>query len=347
MKDDIMMGVTLLIDKDNMRIYATFEEKGNFFEGQIKKIALDKDPKSLAGTKYDALFTGTIEINLEDYPCSISSINETKLQAMAQSIGRDQNPNQEELFNQNKQEEESSMATEDSKKGKVKQVAPPDPNSGYKWFDPEQYEKARANGIKLLPPGLSRKNRGKWNNERRQYEESKGYETMYVSEKGKSEEEIKEEIVKESKEILDKGLEAYIADKNGLEKTDVILVNPDKDKPNHSTPDWNLGEGNYVGTFGEFWDKGFFIGKKGDSDIFATATTNPHPINGFKYTLCFLKLASAQWTMNQLEAHGNLSQQIDGARLLKINESLTENMKTIPCVWIDNAYNYLNSKAIK
>ena len=353
MTDHTMMGVTLIIDRENLQAYLSATETANFFEADVRTISLNRDPKELAGSKYDALFTGEIVIRLKNYPCEINTISSSKLQALSRSI----NPNQGDLFKQSK--EETPMAT----KGKVKQKREPAKDAGYLWFNPAEYEEAKAKGIKLLPPNLSRKNRGKWNNERREYEKKMGYPTSFATEKGrqeedvKTEEEIKEEIVQESKELMDKddkGLEAYIAAKDGLDVKDVeiiaeetIDIGKEMDADIKGYPKgWNPGDGNHIGVFGDHWNEGFFLGSQGSNNVYATVTTAPHPQNGHKYTVCTPKQAIAQFLLNQMEKHGNLSEQVDGARLLKISDALLDSQKEIPCLWVENAYNFLNSSAI-
>ena len=360
--ENIMMGVILNIDKDGRKAYLMIKEDAHFIEACIKEQKFNFNVPR--GSEYNATFTGELSISLDEYPCEILTLDTDKVQAALDSIAPP-SENQLNLFTKKKGQ---GVA-----KQQIHQADNPDTGIKvdgkiYKFFNPDAYETILAAGDKLLPPHLSKKNRKKWHKERKEYEALKQYSSMYPSEDSpnhpdnkvketteveqvkqqavESLEQIKEEIAKESEEYMDK-IDKEINEETSTEDKKIDLSNEFKMRENENEV-WDVGEANKIGTIGDDWENALFIGHHNEqTDVFTAARTKMHPTNGFKYILVFDKKKTAQFFFDRVMEHGNLNQQITDAKIYKVSDVLKPEQGTVPCLWIKDAWTYLNSRAMK
>lgn len=342
-KENIILGITLHVDRNSQLAYLTDASNTQLIEANIVSQKFNFNVPR--GKEFSALFTGELSINLDSYPCEILDIDPTKIQAALNSI----RPNQLNLF---------------TKRGntvaKLKIHQDENPAEGitvngvkYQLFNPEAYEQVLKDGNKLLPPHLSSKNKKKWHKERRGYEAVHKYPSMFPGDKGqkgtdKTEEEIKEEIVKESKEYMDK--QTKDTQKPTEEPTEeTIDLSKDNEFPSteeeSEDEEWSVGADNKIGTLNNDWNNALFIGVKNSDNKFTAATTKEHPINRYKYVLAFDKRKTAEFFLDKVKTHSNLKEQIDGAQIYMVSEVLKPEQGTISCLWVKNAFTYLQSKA--
>lgn len=350
MNENIMMGVILNIDKEGQKAFLRIKEDAHFIEAHIKEQKFNYNVPR--GSDHNATFTGELSISLDEYPCEILTIDTSKIQAALDGI-EPPNQNQMDLFT--KQEREIH-------KVKLQIHQDDNPEGGitldgvkYEFFNPEAYEQAKAGSNKLLPPHVSKKQKKKWHKERKAYEALKKYPSMYLSEEHpnhpenkvhsdnkveKTLENLKEEIQKESDEYVNKLKEST----KEPEEPKIDLTNEFNVKPDI----WDVGEANKVGTLADAWEEAWFIGHHNETnDVFTVARTKVHPENGCKYVLAFDKKKTAEFFYDKVMEHGNLKEQIADAKLYRVSQVLKPEQGVVPCLWIKDAWTYLNSKAAR
>lgn len=155
-KNNIIIGGRLSFDEIEKTVYITVEDVANVIEANVLGAEYELNDKTETSVSYDCLFSGTVTIDIEDMPCYL--VKNTGLPLPLKE------ENQTNLFNQQNSEERTV-----AKK--------------YYQFVPEEYEKHKEAGSKYRPEtGLSKKKSKKFHAERRDYESTKGYPSMYPSE---------------------------------------------------------------------------------------------------------------------------------------------------------------------
>lgn len=360
-KENVMMGVVLNIDRDGKVAFLRIKEDAHFIEAHIEEQSYHFNTPR--GSDYNATFTGKLSISLEEYPCEILTLDTSKLQAALDSI--EPKDNQINLFTKSK---------ERGQKVARQQIHQADnPKSGikvgditYAFFNPDAYEQVLKNGDKLLPPHLSKKLRKKWHKERKAYEAIKQYPSMYPSEDSPNHpdnkaKEVIEKVAEATKEVKEQAIKS-------LEQIQAEIIEESKAHMEESAPKaedkidlsnefkmvenaddvWDVGAANKIGTIGDDWENAWMIAHHNvEKDIFTVARTKMHPTNGNKYFLLFDKKQTAKFFYDRTIEHSNLNKQITGAQIYKVSEVLKPEMGTIPCLWIKDAWTYLNSKAMK
>lgn len=359
-KDNVVIGARLTLDTEDKKVFITMDDEAHVIEGDVvnSKITFNV-PR---GVTYTALFSGKVELKLENYPCYL--VEQSKIQEMVDSMGAKTPDAKPEitLFNQ------QTDGKEDEVKNKNKDKSA---------FDVGMYEAARLAGSKLRPDAsLSKKQQKHWHTARRTYETEKGYMSMYPSEKEKDKQPVQpiapetaQQPTKEPKEQVLTAKETAeverLAAAYGVDKKDVELIKPKEEEhkkidigkeyasleekeiaETEVTEDFNVGDGNKIGTFGDIWD-GFCIAyfHKADS-LYTITATKPHPTNGFRYYLAFPNDRGAKFVRDLLLKHGNINEQVRDSKIYKISEILQEDLKEIPCVIVAEGLSYLSSKAL-
>jgi hypothetical protein len=111
--------------------------------------------------------------------------------------------------------------------------------------------------------------------------------------------------------------------------------------------EFDIGGGNEMGTFGQAWN-GFIIAyfHKEDSTYTITATKT-HPINGFKYYLAFPTDRGAKYVRDLMLKHGDVHEQVKDSKIYQISEIFGDDLRTTPCVIVNEGLTYLSGTAIE
>ncbi len=338
----------LLIEKDSNVAYLVSYHSGDCVEGIIKDLRTIQE-LTKEDTK-DVIVSGIFEIMLNEHPATLIEQNPTVISAMAELTH--QNQIALSLDNREQKEENKMKNTETSQNTTETPL--------FKYFNVEQYEEARAKSKKVNPrregglkvEGLSRKLSKKWQNERRKYEEIKGYETMFPSEHKSSEphkeEQSSETAQQETKKTSDEATEKAILNQ-GDEKEETVDIKKEyespklvEDLPEKQLKEWSLGAQNLNGRFKDCWD-GYVIASKDTTDNTYTIAQTRMNQNGFAYYLLFPKSKTAEYVFEHLMKHPGMSAQLQGSKISRIDEILDISEQEHQCAIIHNGKNYISA----
>jgi len=394
-KDNVVIGAKLTLDVEDKKVFISIEDEVHIIEGDVKSSKITFNVPR--GVDYTALFTGKVELTLEDYPCYL--IEESKVMDLVDSMlpkPEELNKQQIPLFNQTNSEE-SEVAKNRGKKAST--------------FEESAYEAHRAVGTKYRPDtSISKKEQKKFHHARRAYEALKGYETMYPSEKKgeqpivtvdkpvqqtapataqqstkESTEQVKEDLPTKEEIALAKAYGVDAKDVKVQSKPDVKIAAVTTEEHKKVEPatdmgkgaesvreakidigkemdtgdaqsleeqvllekEFDIGGGNELGTFGQVWN-GYIIAYFHKEDrTYTISATKTHPINGFKYYLAFPTDRGAKYVRDLMLKHGDIHEQVKDSKIYQISEIFDEELKSTPCVIVQEGLTYLSGTAIE